>query len=239
MSDPARVLVVDDEVLLAEGIAENLQAEGYETDVVHDGRTALARLRAEPWDLVVLDVMMPEVDGYTVCETLRAERVEVPVLFLTAKGLVEDRIRGLQAGGDDYLPKPFSLRELLLRVAAILKRRRWYGDRAADEARLAFDGNTVDFRTYQGRSWDGAEHHLTHKEAMILKCLADREGQVVPREVVLETVWGYDVYPSTRTIDNFVLRLRKRFERDPEEPRHFHTVRGVGYRFTRDPEERP
>jgi two-component system, OmpR family, alkaline phosphatase synthesis response regulator PhoP len=238
-TETPRVLVVDDEENLALGIAENLEAEGYLTAVAHDGRAGLARLRAEPWDLVVLDVMMPELDGYALCETLRREGNEVPVLFLTAKGLVEDRIRGLQAGGDDYLAKPFSLRELLLRVAAILKRRRWYGERSEAGAPLAFGGNRVDFRTYQATAWDGAQHHLTHKEAMILKCLSDRAGEVVPREAVLETVWGYDVYPSTRTIDNFILRLRKRFERDPEDPRHFHTVRGVGYRFTLLPEDRP
>ncbi len=236
---PPRVLVADDEELLALGIAENLEAEGYTTRVVHDGRSALERLRMEDWDLVVLDVMMPELDGYSVCEALRAEGLEVPVLFLTAKGEVEDRIRGLSAGGDDYLGKPFALRELLLRVAAMLKRKRWYGERTAGGARLEFGGNSVDFRTYQGRAWDGLEHHLTHKEAMILKCLSEREGQVVTREGVLELVWGYDVYPSTRTIDNFILRLRKRFERDPEDPRHFHTVRGVGYRFTHSPEPRP
>ena len=238
-TDAARVLVVDDEVHLALGIAENLEAEGYAASVVHDGRAALELLEREEFDLVVLDVMMPELDGYALCKHLRDEGNEVPVLFLTARGQTEDRIRGLQAGGDDYLPKPFALKELLLRVAAIVKRRRWYGDRASQAAPLVFGGNSVDFRTYQARAWDGAQHHLTHKEAMILKCLHERAGEVVPREAVLETVWGYDVYPSTRTIDNFILRLRKRFERDPEDPRHFHTVRGVGYRFTLAPEDRP
>lgn len=240
MSSPRpRVLVVDDEVNLALGIAENLEAEGCAPTVVHAGRAALELLGREPFDLVVLDVMLPELDGYALCEHLRAQGNEVPVLFLTAKGQVEDRIRGLAAGGDDYLAKPFALKELLLRVAAILKRRTWYGERAALQPPLDFGGNRVDFRTYRARAWDGAEHHLTHKEAMILKCLSERPGEVVPREAVLETVWGYDVYPSTRTIDNFILRLRKRFERDPEDPRHFHTVRGVGYRFTPAPEATP
>lgn len=236
---PARILVVDDEVNLALGIAENLALEGHSVEVVHDGARALSRLREEPFDLVLLDVMLPELDGYSVCERLRAAGNEVPVLFLTAKGLVEDRVRGLAAGGDDYLPKPFALQELLLRTAAILKRRRWYAQSPGTRAPLEFGGNRVDFATYQGRAWDGSTQHLTHKEAMILKCLSEREGQVVPREGVLEAVWGYDVYPSTRTIDNFILRLRKRFERDPEDPRHFHTVRGVGYRFTLEPECTP
>ncbi len=237
---PARILVVDDEVNLALGIAENLALEGHSVEVVHDGARALERLSAEAFDLVLLDVMLPELDGYSVCERLRAAGNEVPVLFLTAKGLVEDRVRGLAAGGDDYLPKPFALQELLLRTAAILKRRRWYAEPSAGgRALLTFGGNEVDFATYQGRAWDGSAQHLTHKEAMILKCLSEREGQVVPREGVLEAVWGYDVYPSTRTIDNFILRLRKRFERDPEDPRHFHTVRGVGYRFTQASEHSP
>ncbi len=235
--DAARILVVDDEDLLAAGIAENLEAEGYRCAIARNGREALERMRGEDWDLVILDVMMPEIDGYTVCETVRREGNEVPVLFLTAKSMIEDRIRGLAAGGDDYLPKPFALRELLLRVAAILKRRRWYGEGAARDSVLEFAGNRVDFSTYRGTSADGREHHLTHKEAMILRLLSEREGQVVSREEVLERVWGYDVYPSTRTIDNFVLRLRKRFEPEPERPRHFHTVRGVGYRFTREAEE--
>jgi len=172
-------------------------------------------------------------DGYTICQTARSEGIEIPVLFLTAKGSTGDRIRGLEAGGDDYLSKPFALKELLLRVAAILRRKSWYlKPEDAAGATLSFGGNTIDFKTYQGKAWDGSEQHLTHKEALILKCLADRTGQIVSREEILEQVWGYEIFPSTRTIDNFIVRLRKRFEREPEAPRHFHTQRGVGYRFT-------
>ena len=159
----------------------------------------------------------------------------VPVLFLTARAEEADRITGLESGGDDYLGKPFSLRELLLRVAAILKRYRWYEGPDSTGTLLRFGGNEVDFRTYVGTAWDGRRHELTHKEAMILKLLTECEGEVVSRERVLDVVWGYEVYPSTRTIDNFILRLRKRFERDSDAPLHFHTVRGVGYRFTKDP----
>jgi len=235
--DRARVLVVDDEVHLAEGIAENLELEGYATAVAHDGVAGLEKVRAAEWDLVVLDVMMPEKDGLTVCEELRAEGNNVPILFLTARGALSDRVRGLEAGGDDYLAKPFSLREFLLRVAAILRRQRGHAERVREQATLAFDENEIDFRTYKGRAWDGSEHALTHKEAMILKVLSERAGQITSREEILDAVWGYEVFPSTRTIDNFIVRLRKRFERDPEHPRHFHTVRGVGYRFTREAEE--
>ena len=228
-----RILVVEDEESLAEGIAENLQLEGYETEIAPDGLHAMERIRAGTWDLILLDVMLPGMDGYTICQTARSERIEIPVLFLTAKGSTGDRIRGLEAGGDDYLSKPFALKELLLRVAAILRRKSWYlKPEDAAGATLSFGGNTIDFKTYQGKAWDGSEQHLTHKEALILKCLADRTGQIVSREEILEQVWGYEIFPSTRTIDNFIVRLRKRFEREPEAPRHFHTQRGVGYRFT-------
>jgi len=237
-NEKSRVLVVDDEEHLALGIAENLQAEGYEPLVAFDGGRALEVLGTEEVDLVILDVMMPVLDGFAVCERLRADGNQVPILFLTARSALDDRIRGLEAGGDDYLGKPFALAELLLRVAAIVRRRRWYTpeDTASDDV-LEFDGNRVDFRTYEGSTWDDRSEPLTHKEAMILKFLGEREGQITSREEILERVWGYDVYPSTRTIDNFIVRLRKRFERDPEHPRHFHTVRGVGYRFTRAPED--
>ncbi|HJP00530.1 MAG TPA: response regulator transcription factor [Planctomycetota bacterium] len=229
-----RILVVDDERNLALGIAENLKAEGYQVAVAHDGPQALERATAETWDLILLDVMMPGMDGLAVCRALRERGDEVPILFLTALSGVDDRIEGLEAGGDDYLPKPFALRELLARVSAIVRRGAWMrGDGRAET--IAFGDNQLDFSTYRGRSWDGTEQHLTHKEAMILRCLAERDGEVVSREAILETVWGYDVFPSTRTIDNFIVRLRKRFERDPERPFHFHTERGVGYRFTRAP----
>lgn len=231
-----RILVVEDEESLAEGIAENLQLEGYETEIAPDGLLAMERIRAGTWDLILLDVMLPGMDGYTICQTARTEGIEIPVLFLTAKGSTGDRIRGLEAGGDDYLSKPFALKELLLRVGAILRRKSWYLQPDEESgATLSFAGNTIDFKTYQGKAWDGSEQHLTHKEALILKCLADRTGQIVSREEILEQVWGYEIFPSTRTIDNFIVRLRKRFEREPEAPRHFHTQRGVGYRFTSDP----
>lgn len=236
MNAGAHILVVDDEAHLADGIRENLEAEGYRTHVAYDGAEGLELTRRHEFDLVILDVMMPKLDGLEVCAQLRTEGRTTPVLFLTVKGAPEDRIRGFEAGGDDYLAKPFHLKELLLRVAAILRRSAWYD---ASEATLEFDGNRVDFRTYQAQSWDGTTHSLTHKEAMILKALAERAAQIVTREDILDLVWGYEVFPSTRTIDNFIARLRKRFERNPEEPAHFHTVRGVGYRFTTDPEQPP
>jgi two-component system alkaline phosphatase synthesis response regulator PhoP len=233
----ASILVVEDEAHLAAGIRENLEAEGYRAEIAGDGKTALDRILANEYDLGLLDVMLPRLDGFTVCEEVRRAGKATPILFLTAKGGVDDRIRGLEAGGDDYLPKPFHLRELLLRVRTILRRWEWYaGDNEAGPV-LRFGANEIDLKSFKAHSWDGAEHTLTHKEALIAKALAERAGEVVSREDLLEKGWGYDVYPSTRTIDNFILRLRKRFEPDPEQPRYFHTVRGVGYRFTPRGEE--
>jgi two-component system alkaline phosphatase synthesis response regulator PhoP len=228
-----RILVVEDDPHLAAGVIENLRAEGYEVNSAADGEQALGWLRAGSCALIVLDVMLPGIDGFAVCRTLREQGNNTPVLFLTARGDPADRVRGLESGGDDYLAKPFHLQELLLRVRAIIRRRDWYhsvSDTAAT-AVLAFGGNEVDFRAFRARSWNGESQELTEKEAMILKVLAEHGGEIVSREDLLEKVWGYDVFPSTRTVDNFILRLRKRFERDPANPIHFLTVWGVGYRF--------
>jgi len=230
---PYHVLVVEDDPHLAAGLAENLRAEGFRVDTVADGHLAVKWFDDGRCDLIVLDVMLPGIDGFTVCRTLRERGTTTPVLFLTARGDPADRIRGLEAGGDDYLAKPFHLQEFLLRVRAILRRWDWYRSSSASSgtAVLRFAGNEVDFQAFRGRSWNGEPQELTEKEAMILKVLAEKPGEIVSREDLLERVWGYDVFPSTRTVDNFILRLRKRFERDPADPRHFITVWGVGYRF--------
>jgi len=227
------VLVVEDDPHLGAGLAENLRAEGFSVHTVADGNRAVDWFAAGRCDLIVLDVMLPGMDGFDVCRTLRQRGITTPVLFLTARGDPADRIRGLESGGDDYLAKPFHLQEFLLRVRAILRRWDWYrqSSSSAASAVLRFAGNEVDFRTFQARSWSGETEELTEKEAMILKVLAEKPGEIVSREDLLERVWGYDVFPSTRTVDNFILRLRKRFERDPANPRHFITVWGVGYRF--------
>ncbi len=230
--EPAKILVVEDEEHLAVGVRENLEAEGYAVAVALDGEQGLEKIRAGNYDLVILDVMLPKMDGFTVCETVRAEQNDVAILFLTARSSTFDRVQGLELGGDDYLAKPFDLRELLLRVKAILRRQRWYSTPVDRGGILRFGDNEFNYLSYQGRSWDDREQTLTQKEAMILRVLAEREGEVVSREEILERVWGYEVFPSTRTIDNFILRLRKRFEPDPDRPCFFHTVRGVGYRFT-------
>ena len=228
-----QVLVVEDDPHLAAGVAENLRAEGYQVSMAPDGELALTWLAQNGCALIILDVMLPGADGLSVCRALRARGDTTPVLFLTARGDPADRVRGLEAGGDDYLAKPFHLQEFLLRVRAILRRWDWYRSASATSATavLRFGGNEVDFRAFRARAWNGEAQELTEKEAMILKVLAEHAGEIVSREDLLDRVWGYDVFPSTRTVDNFILRLRKRFERDPATPRHFLTVWGVGYRF--------
>ncbi|MCA9730351.1 MAG: response regulator transcription factor, partial [Candidatus Eisenbacteria bacterium] len=185
-----RILVVEDERTLADLLQENLTAEDYEIEVVNDGESGLATARRGSFDLIILDVMLPGIDGFTICERLRSEGNDVPVLFLTAKVSATDRVHGFEVGGDDYLPKPFHLRELLLRVGAILRRNQWYGQATAAGAALEFGENRVDFRSYRGTSWDGREQALTYKEAMILKVLSEREGEVVSRDEILQKVWG-------------------------------------------------
>ena len=226
---PSHILIVEDEPHLAEGIAENLEAEGYSTEIVNSGKAGLKRMQANHAQLVILDVMLPELDGFTVCKLARAQGIETPVLFLTAKSTVNDRLQGLRAGGDDYLGKPFHLEELLLRVAAILKR-----TPPGSTKGVRFGGNTVNFDSYQATDWRGDQHQLSHKEAMILKTLFEANGAVVSRDRILNAVWGHDAFPTARTIDNFVVRLRRRFERDPDQPLLLLTVRGVGYRLVNE-----
>jgi DNA-binding response OmpR family regulator len=227
----SRILIVEDEKHLAEALAHNLKFEGYETTVVGDGETALDRLAAEESDLVVLDVMLPGISGFDVCERLREMGNRVPVLFLTAKNTDADRLQGLRHGGDDYMTKPFLLEELVLRIKGILRRQEWYQTPVADRGVFRFGESEVNFRTFKAKG-PGGEIQLTEKECMLMKLMVERQGQVVSRELILEKVWGYKYGSSSRTIDNFIVRLRRYFEPDPRRPRFVHSVRGVGYRFT-------
>lgn len=228
------LLVVEDEATLAEVLADNLVDEGYLVEVARDGISGRSAWRSGNPDLVVLDVMLPGLNGYQLCEEMRAEGDATPVLFLSARGQADDRVRGLQVGGDDYLPKPFHLPEFLLRVSNMLRRKGWG---PGPEAEIAFGGHRVDFRGWTARLADGRRELLGERELGILKLLAAHPGEVVTRDQLLDEVWGEEAFPSSRTLEGLVSRLRRLFEPDPETPIYFHTVWGAGYRFTPDGEE--
>lgn len=223
-----RILLVEDEEHIQEVIKLNLELEDYEVVAANNGKNALKYAREQHFDLLILDVMLPEIDGFQICEQVRLTNREVPIIFLTAKDSAQDRIAGLKRGADDYLTKPFNLEELLLRVSNLIKRSSKSPASALDE--YAFGGNWVNFATFEAKGNPG-HFTLTKKEAMLLKLLIDRKGEVVSRQQILQSVWGYDVYPSTRTIDNFILSFRKYFEKDPRQPAYFLSIRGVGYKF--------
>lgn len=226
----ARILLVEDEEHLLEGIKLNLELEGYEVVALTSGIKALDTFRNERFNLIILDVMLPEMDGFQVCERIRLENKQIPILFLTAKNAGQDVVTGLKKGGDDYLTKPFNLEELLLRVQILIRRGAIPVNPISDEVYI---GNAkINFSSFEVTKPGQAPFQLTRREIMLLKLLMERKNEVVSRETILETVWGYNVYPSTRTIDNFISSFRKYFEDDPRESRHFHSIRGVGYKFT-------
>ncbi|MFN5323607.1 MAG: response regulator transcription factor [Bacteroidota bacterium] len=224
-----RILLAEDEPSLNETIRLNLELEGYKVHAVADGKSALKAFKSERFNLVILDVMLPEMDGFTVCESIRLESDAVPILFLTAKNSGTDRVAGLKLGADDYLTKPFNLEELLLRVRILLKRS--LKTVISTPSNITIGDRSVDFTSQEVRIPGGEKIHLTKKEFLLLRLLVDRKNEVVSREHILETVWGYDVYPSTRTIDNFIVSFRKYFEPDPANPIYFLSVRGIGYKF--------
>ena len=225
-----RILLVEDEEALRLTLKLNFELEGYHVTTAVTGPEALERLRGARFHLVVMDVMLPGMDGYSVVETIRLEGDPTPVLFLTARNAPADRIRGLRTG-DDHLGKPFELEELLLRVSKLVKRN---GPGSASSLRTSYDfsGNHIDFNSFEVTGYNGERRTLSQREIMLLRLLVEREGEVVSREEILQKVWGYNVFPTTRTVDNFIVGFRKYFEPDPRDPRHFHSIRGVGYKFT-------
>ena len=223
-----RILLVEDEINIREVVKMNLELEGYEIVSTGNGREAIKLFHEQHFDLLILDVMLPEINGFQICEQVRLTNMEVPIIFLTAKDTTADRIGGLKKGADDYLTKPFNLEELLLRVQNLIKRSVKSPENTPEIYR--FGNNEVNFRTFEAFA-KGKSFILTKKEAMLVKLLIDRQNEVVSRQQILQSVWGYDVYPSTRTIDNFILSFRKYFEEDPKNPKFFLSVRGVGYKF--------
>ena len=224
----SRILLVEDEESILETLKLNLELEGYDVVGLNRGREVLKTFNDQHFDLILLDIMLPDIDGLQLCEQIRLQDTDIPIIFITAKDSGQDRIFGLKKGADDYISKPFQLEELLLRIQNLLKRSTKNSSASIEE--YSFGGNYVNFRTLDARCKTGIVK-LTKKEAMLLKLLIERKGEVVSRQQILQSVWGYDVYPSTRTIDNFILNFRKYFEDDPRNPIYIHSVRGVGYQF--------
>lgn len=236
----ARLLIVEDEKNLAQGMKFNFELEGYEVVVVGDGSDALAHLAPgvpPGYDLVILDVMLPGIDGFAVADRTRKAGNFVPILMLTAKSLPSDVVHGLEAGADDYLPKPFDLPVLLARVKGLLRRRDWArGDagEAGDVEKARIGDAHVDFKNFQIRSGEQV-HQLTLLEAMLLKLLVQNAGRVVTKGEILEKVWNVSADTQTRAVDNFIVRLRRYLEPNSRFPRHLLTVRGAGYRLVPEP----
>jgi two-component system alkaline phosphatase synthesis response regulator PhoP len=226
------ILLVEDEENLHEALKLNLELEGYEVTSSYDGAAAMNAVHSEYFDLIILDIMLPEMDGISVTETIRLRDNEVPILILSAKNSSADRVLGLKKGADDYLTKPFNLEELLLRVHKLIQKNKKLQDKSTVGDMYSFGKNRVDFKAQEAFTGKGEKITLSKKETMLLKLLVENKNEVVPREKILQSVWGYNVYPTTRTIDNFILNFRKYFEEDSRNPKYFHSVRGVGYKYS-------
>jgi DNA-binding response OmpR family regulator len=228
-----KILIVEDEKHLADGLRFNLEAEGYETVIAADGETALDEVSSTRFDAVVLDIMLPGVDGFEVAHALREQGDFTPILMLTARGRPEDVLKGFEAGADDYLPKPFDLSIFLARLNGLLRRRNWFEKQSKAENAPEFvsiNGREIDFPNLELRS-DGETARLTLMEAKLLRYLMENEGRAVSRHEILEKVWELQEDTDTRAIDNFIVRLRKYLENEPNDPKIVLTVRGVGYKF--------
>jgi two-component system alkaline phosphatase synthesis response regulator PhoP len=226
------ILIVEDEESLQGALKLNLELEGYDVSCADNGQTAIIKVEEEYFDLILLDVMLPEIDGFDVCETIRLKNIDTPILMLSARTGSADRVTGLKRGADDYLTKPFNLEELLLRIEKLIEKNQKLQEKSSLGDQYSFGGNNIDFRAQIAVNMKGESIELSKKETMLLKLMIEYKNEVVSREKILQSVWGYQVFPTTRTIDNFILNFRKYFELDPREPIHFHSVRGVGYKFS-------
>jgi len=226
------ILLVEDEENLQDALKLNFELEGYEVTSAYDGAEALKAIRTEYFDLIILDVMLPEIDGIAVCENIRLSNTEIPILMLSAKNQSADRVLGLKKGADDYLTKPFNLEELLIRVNLLINKSHRISAREPVTEEFRFGKNIINFKSLQCTTKQGDIVTLTKKEVMLLKLLIENKNEVVTREKILQSVWGYNVYPTTRTVDNFILNFRRYFEEDSRNPKYFHSIRGIGYKFT-------
>lgn len=229
----SRILLVEDEETLAVGLEYNLTEEGYLVTWAKNGREAVEYFENEKFDLIILDIMLPYLNGYEVAEAVRKKDLQMPILMLTAKTESEDRVKGLEKGADDYLTKPFHLQELLLRVKGMLKRKSWYREASKKQPVYNFGRNEINFENLKCFHGD-KEFRITPHEAMVLKYLIERKGEIVTRKELLENVWHLNPEIETRTVDIFIARLRKYFETNTTDPVYFKSIRGVGYTFTAD-----
>lgn len=231
MNVPVRILMVEDETGLGEGIHFNLIKNGYAVEWAKDGRAALETYRESQFDLILLDIMLPYIDGFEVARQIRTSSPQMPILMLTARTAVTDRVHGLEAGADDYITKPFSLRELLARVKAVLRRSADHNEAPLKQNSAIEIGKlTVDFSSFIATS-KNKPVQMTHKEFELLHYLWENRNSVVSRDDLLNKIWGYDETPTTRTVDNFIVRLRQKIEKDPEKPHIIITVHGIGYKL--------
>jgi DNA-binding response OmpR family regulator len=227
-----RILIIEDDLAILRGLKDNLEIESYEVLTAEDGERGYAALKEKKPDLVILDLMLPKMSGYELCRRVRHEGLTTPILMLTARGEEKDRVAGLDQGADDYVTKPFSVPEFLARVRALIRRvdLAKTGDLPAE---LRFDDVAIDFKRFEARK-AGKAIEMSRKEFGILRLLAARRGEVVERSELLDEVWGYDQFPTTRTVDNHIALLRGKLEDDPANPRRLITVYGVGYRLVLD-----
>ncbi|MGA7719576.1 MAG: response regulator transcription factor [Ignavibacteriaceae bacterium] len=230
MTGENKILLVEDEETLAVGLEFNLTEEGYTVTWAKDGKVALEIFNSQEFDLIILDIMLPYINGFEVAKRVRKKSPQMPILILSARSGVEDRVKGLELGADDYLPKPFHLQELLLRIKGMLKRKMWYKDATSVQPVYSFGDNKINFENLECNTKD-SHLRLTQQEAMVLKYLIDNKGKIVSRKELIENVWHMNPEIETRTVDNFIVRLRKYFETDPSDPVYFKSIRGAGYMF--------
>lgn len=226
------ILLVEDEENLHEAIKLNLDIEGYNVTSAYEGKDAIVKSKEKKFDLIILDVMLPDVNGFDICETIRLNDSQTPILFLTAKSDSEDKIKGLSIGGDDYLTKPFNIEEFLLRIKLLIKRSSNVISSSENLSVFSIGEFEINFNSFEVVEQNGSVYPMTKKQINLLKLLIDKKNQAVSRQEILEKVWGYEIYPTTRTIDNVILSFRKIFEKNTSPNTYFKSIRGVGYKFT-------
>lgn len=232
----ARILVADDEPNFLDSVKLILELENHEVVTAVTGAQAIKTTQQQYFDLIILDVMMPEIDGISVCEQFRLHNRSTPIILFTARDSPSDRLLGLKRGANDYVSKSSTFEEIILRVNNLLNLTHNLNggttNNNGNEPLFLFGGNSINFKTYTAVTFSGTEINLTSKEVKFLKLLTERQNEVISRHTILQLIWGYDVYPSTRSIDNFIVTFRRYFEPAPQSPKYFHSVRGIGYKFT-------